>query len=112
MAGYNSDYLTLVMNVGGKVGSKIWQYDTADGNSTVYAAGYISDAKARRMEKGDIVIVRIWDTTVPVANSEKLTPDGTANDLQAIYIHWVIGINATTGAADLTNGLAITATNS
>lgn len=89
-----------------------WAYDTVDSNSDVYAIGYISDAKAKGMLKGDVVYVRIWTTAVPTATSELQAADGAGNDLVAIYIHFVIGISATTGAADLTNGLAITATNS
>jgi DNA-directed RNA polymerase subunit E'/Rpb7 len=108
---YNADYLCLIANVGGKVGFKDWLYDTADATATVDTAGYISDAKARRMEKGDRVYVRIWTTAVPAASSEKLTAAGTANILISSGFHWVIGVDATTGAADLTNTLALTATN-
>lgn len=108
---YTSDNLRKVVDLGGVVGGALYAYDTVDATTDVDTAGYISDAKAKGMRKGDIVLVRIWNSTVPVADSELRTPDGTANDLQAVGWHWVIGINATTGAADLANVLAITATN-
>jgi len=63
------------------------------------------------MQKGDLVYVRIWTTAVPTETSEMQTAAGTANILTAMYIHIVLGIS-TAGAADLTNGLAITITNS
>lgn len=109
---YVSKHFRSVLGLGGQIGGNVWVHDTVDSNSDTYAAGYVSDAKDKGVRKGDIVFIRIWNSAVPVADSELKTPDGTANDLQAIYIHFVIGINATTGAADLTNGLAITATNS
>lgn len=97
--------------MGGTVGGNIFVYDTVDALSDIYAIGYISDAKTKGMLKGDIVFVRRWTTAVPVATSELQAADGAGNDLVSITIHWAIGISATTGAADLTDGLAITATN-
>lgn len=108
---YATKHMRAVLAVPGVVPLKIWAYDTVDALSDIYAAGYISDGKALGFLKGDIVIVRRWTTAVPVATSELKTPDGTANDLVSITLHWAIGINATTGAVDLTDGLAITATN-
>lgn len=117
---YNRDYMQCLVR-GGGIGFNIWGYDTVDSQATTYAAGYIADAsypyagsagqQPLGMEKGDIVIIRHWTTAVPTARSEKLTAAGTANILTAVYIHLVLGINATTGAADLTDGLAITITN-
>ena len=107
---YAPDRLTLVKNVGGLTGMKVWLLDTLDATAAVDSAGYISDAKARGMEKGDLVIVRIWPSAFPT-NAEKITPDGTAIDMTSLGFHWVIGISATTGAADLTDTLAVTATN-
>jgi len=107
---YNSDYLVLERQVGGKVGMKYWLYDTVDTAATVDTAGYISDAGTRGMEKGDIVTVRAWTTAVPAANSEKTTAAGTANVLTRIGTHLVIGIS-TAGAADLTDVTAYTVTN-
>lgn len=109
---YSSTHLRIGADLGGDIGCRLWVYDTVDATGDVDAAGYFSDAKEKGMLKGDIVIVRIWTTAVPAATSELQTPDGTANDLVSVGFHFVIGINATTGAADLTNTLAITATNS
>ncbi len=100
-----------VCMVGGGLSFRLWVLDTVDITTDVDGAGFISDAKERGMYKGDIVIVRIWTTAIPAATSEMLTADGTANDLTAVGLHWVIGIS-TAGAADLTNVLALTATNS
>jgi hypothetical protein len=100
-----------ITQVAGPVSFRLWLLDTVDTTTDVDGAGFISDAKERGMYKGDIVIVRIWTSAIPAATSEMLTPDGTANDLTAVGLHFVIGMS-TAGAADLTNVLAITATNS
>lgn len=97
------------------VGFNLWVLDTVDTIATVNTAGFISDGgKAatggKGMEKGDIVIVRIWTTAIPSTTAEKNTADDVANDLTAVYLCWVIGVS-TAGAVDLTDGLAITATN-
>lgn len=112
---YISKDLTCVLRHGGSVGMNVWLYDSVDAIATIYAIGYISDAGqpavgAKGMEKGDIVIVRRWTTAIPAATSEKRTAAGTANILVATTLHMVLGIS-TAGAADLTDGLAITITN-
>jgi hypothetical protein len=99
-----------VAMVAGPLSFRLWVLDTVDATTDVDTAGFISDAKERGMYKGDVVIVRIWTTAIPAATSEMLTADGTANDLTAVGFHFVIGMS-TAGAADLTNVLAITATN-
>ena len=109
---YASKHLRKVLDLGGNVGGSLWVYDTVDATTDVDGAGYFSDAKAKGMLKGDLVLVRIWTTAVPVATSELQAADGAGNDLVAVGWHFVIGINATTGAADLTAVLAVTATNS
>ena len=108
---YVSKQCRMALQVPGIVPLKVWAYDTVDALATIYAIGYISDAKAKGMLKGDIVIVRRWTTAVPVATSELKTAAATANVLVSTTLHNVIGIDATTGAADLTDGLAITITN-
>jgi hypothetical protein len=92
-----------------------WVLDTVDTIATVNTAGFISDGGkvadgGKGMEKGDLVYVNIWTTAIPAATSEKNTADDVANDLTAKYICTVIGIS-TAGAVDLTDGLAITITN-
>lgn len=108
---YNSAALTCMAQASGPVGMKIWVYDTVDAHADVDAIGYISDAKARGMEKGDLVYVRVWTTAIPAATSEKQTAKGTANILSTMGTHIVDGIS-TAGAADLTNVTVLTMTDS
>lgn len=108
---YESKHLRKGADWGGIVGMNVFVLDTIDASTAVDAAGYITDARAKGMVKGDMVVVRRWTTAVPVATSELLAADGAGNDLVSIYLHFVIGISATTGAADLTDGIALTATN-
>lgn len=109
---FNANYLTCDTQVGGPVGMKRWVYDTVDVTTDIDTAGYFTGAKEKGMEKGDLVTVRIWTTAPPAATSEKQTAAATANILTAIGTHVVLGINATTGAADLTSVTAWTVTNS
>lgn len=109
---YNSNALTCFAQAAGPIGMKIWVYDTVDVTTDVDGAGYITDAKERGMEKGDLVYVRIWTTAIPAATSEKQTAAGSANILTAMGTHVCLGLHATTGAADLTNVTALTVTNS
>lgn len=69
-----------------------WTYASTDAIATVRAANYISNAKEMGMHVDDLVMV--VDRT---------------NHL--LYWCFVVSISATTGAADLTDGLAVTATN-
>ena len=108
--GYVTAQLRKVLDFGDDVGGALWVYDTPDANATIYAAGYISDAWAKGMRKGDVVLTRRWTTTIPVADSEVLSAAGVANILLESYLMPVIGIS-TAGAADLANGTALTMTN-
>lgn len=45
------------------VGGDLWYYKSADTIATVKAAGYFSDAAARGMQVGDVVLV--YDRTTP-----------------------------------------------
>lgn len=108
---YETKHFRSILDMGGQVGGNMWMLDTIDATASVDTAAYISDAKAKGVRKGDIVIVRIWTTAVPVADSELMAADGAGNDLVSVNLHFVIGINATTGAADLTATLALTPTN-
>lgn len=105
-------YCRCVLEFGGAIGGKLWVLDTVDAETAVDAAGYISDGDDLGFRKGDIVINRRWTTTLPVADSELKTAAGSANIIISVFIHFVIGINATTLLPDLSNGIAITATNS
>lgn len=109
---YDTKHLRRVLDLGGVVGGSWFVYDTVDALATIYASGYISDALEKGMQKGDVVIVRRWTTTVPAASSELKTAAAVANILVSQTLHNVIGIATTgDGTADLTDGLAITITN-
>ena len=88
---YNKDNLFLMTPPSLMGDFRFWTYKSADAIATVRFTGYISNAKDMGMRVDDLVLV--VDTT---------------NHL----LHWcyVISISATTGAGDLTDGLAITAT--
>ena len=107
---YNSANLGMVAHCPGPIGMTIWVYDSVDVTGDVDTAGYISDAKERGMQKGDIVWHRIWTTAPPTETSELQTAAGTANILTAMGQHVVLGIT-TAGAADLTAVTALTMTN-
>lgn len=76
-----------------------WLLDTTDAIATVNTSNYVSDGVKRGMNKGDIVTVRVWD----------VIGTGTCS---AIHLCWVIdtGTGSDTLGVDLTDGLAITAT--
>ena len=69
---------------------RLWVYRSADAIATVRAAGYISNATDMGMKRDDTVLVI-----------------DTANHLQ----YWCYVAGVTTGAADLTDGTQISATN-
>jgi len=75
-------------------GSAFWTYDTTDAATAVDANGYITDAKARGLKKGDRVEVTKTDAS-PIS----------------ITTHVVSAINAN-GSADLADGVALGSTNS
>lgn len=76
--------------------TRTWEYKTTDAmNPTVRAAGYIADGFIRGMRVGDIVQV--------------LTVNGS-NVVQTNVLATVISF--TSGAADLSDGTALTVTNS
>lgn len=78
-------------------GLNIWSYDTTDTLATVDTAGYISDATARGMKIGDMVITRVFSSLA------------TKTTITAMNLSFVISI--TSGAANLTDGTAVAATN-
>lgn len=107
---YEPTHLTLDREVGGKVGRKWWNYNSVDSLATIYAIGYISDARTIGMAKGDIVTVTRWTSAVPTTNAEKTTAAGVANIVVGVTLHVVMGVS-TAGAADLSDGQAIAVTN-
>ena len=107
---YTPATLRLGIEIPGVIPMKVFAYDTVDALATIYAAGYISDATKKGMQKGDIVKVRRWTTSIPAARSELITAAAVANVIVTHTTHMVIGISSA-GAADLTDGLATTMTN-
>lgn len=107
---YEPAHLRKIMDLGGEVGGNLWVLDGVDAVASVDTAGYITDARAKGMAKGDILLYRRWTTTTPQASSEKLSAAGSANILLGMHWYAVIGIGAL-GVADLSDGLAVTLTN-
>ncbi len=83
----------MVARIGGSIPT-IWSYTSTDAFTTVRVSGYITNAAALGMQKGDIVFVTKTDAS-PIS----------------CQIALVSAINAD-GSADLSDGVAITATNS
>ena len=72
----------------------LWFYTSTDAATAVRVAGYITNGRDLGMKVGDVVV--------------SLKSDASPLSIQ---LHIVSAINATTGAADLSDGTAITATN-
>jgi hypothetical protein len=96
---YTPNELRLIVggNMSNLSGVNIWSYDTTDAVTVVDTAGYISDATARGMKIGDLVLVRVFSSLA------------TKTTISGFQQMWVISI--TSGAANLTDGSAIAATN-
>lgn len=108
---YVSKNLSRVFDgAGGPVGFGVWIYDTTDATADIDTAGYISDARLKGMEKGDVVYVRIWTSAIPTTTAQKMTAAGGASVLSAFGQYVVMGIS-TAGAADLAATTALTMTN-
>lgn len=93
---YNTKYLGVISQKIGNNGFSVWSLETTDAIATVNTDAYISDGVARGMKQGDEVTVRIR-ASLP------------AGAVSAIHKCWVIDTDGT--AVDLTDGLAVTATN-
>lgn len=104
---YTSGTLRIALEVPGVYSFKLWIYDTTDATGTVDGAGYISDAKQRGMNKGDLVLRRTW-TSLPTKTTGMQTADDAAPVLAAMGWHTVMGLD--TNAADLadTSALGVT----
>lgn len=74
-------------------GRKVWLYASTDTATAVRVSGYITNGYALGMRAGDIVLMIDTDAS-PIAAS------------------WMIVTSASTTATDLSNGVAITETNS
>lgn len=93
---YISKYLGVVSQKIGNNGFSEWSLETTDTIATINTDGYISDGVTRGMKQGDEVTVRIR-ASLP------------AGAVSAIHKCWVIDTDGE--AVDLTDGLAVTATN-
>jgi hypothetical protein len=84
---YSTSSPPSLISAGPLTGSgKKWQYKSTDANTVVRVAGYISNARALGMLVGDIVEVHDTDASPYIVTT-----------------HVVSAINATTGAADLSD---------
>ncbi len=75
------------------VGGKLWYYESADPIATVNTSGYFTNGYKLGLRVGDTVIVR--DTNVPTTS-----------------LCTVITASSSTGIADVSDGTAISQTNS
>lgn len=82
----------LTQGIGGK--RRLWWLDGTDATTDVDTSGYISNAKALGMKAGDIVFY--------------LKTDASPLAIQVFIVSAITGA----GAADLSAGTAVTATNS
>lgn len=99
---FNRDYLSQV-GPGGGNGPRVWAYRTADANTVVRAAGYFGGTTAGQdahdvLTVGDIIISSTVDDV------------DTPTSATSVYLHIVL--SATKGAVDVSDGTAITATDS
>ena len=62
-------------------GNKLWYYTSADDDSTVIAAGYISNATKLGMATGDAML--IYDTATPKMSVAGVTSVGTTGSTMA-----------------------------
>lgn len=91
---YATNTLSLVNTGGiGKARPQIWEMENTDAVTAVRVSGYITDATQRGMVRGDVVHYTKTDAS-PITRQTMI----------------VTAINAN-GSADLSDGLAITATN-
>lgn len=71
-------------------GASIWTYTSVDAATVVRVAGYITNAKTLGIKVGDVVFATDTDASPPVTT-----------------LHSVITVNATTGVADLSDGVSL-----
>lgn len=99
MAYASANFKLALGGLSGVAQMQIWALDTVDAITDVNTSNYVSDGFKKGAREGDIVFVRIWDTI------------GTG-DVSAVHICWVIDTETGTDkqGIDLTDGLAVTAT--
>jgi hypothetical protein len=77
---------------------QVWALDGEDAHTAADAAGFVSDARARGMRVGDVVIYRQYSAV------------STKASLTNVTIHFLAAIS-TGGAGDLSNIASVTMTN-
>lgn len=92
---YAATGLTLIAGRRGNRAPRIWSYRSADAVTSVRDADYISDALIRGMRAGDVVYVT--------------EEHASTKAVEAIQICAVLTVDG--DGADLTDGVAITMTN-
>jgi len=102
---YNTNHLRKVADMSGIIGGAIFAYDTVDNVATIAGAGYFADAVEKGVQKGDLILVRIWTTALPDSNAKLLTDDDVATILADMLLIPVIGIDG--GAAVLADGRSL-----
>lgn len=92
---YSASNLDLVAGRRGRDAPRVWSYKSADAVTDVRAANYIANARDMGMRAGDVVYV----TEV----------NASTGAVEAVHICVALTVDA--DGADLTDGLAITMTN-
>lgn len=85
-----------------------WLMDNNDTPATVDTAAYVTDARTKRMQVGDLVTYRQWTNAPNVTGRGVQT--GELGALVGISTHVVLSI-AANGSANLSDATAITMTN-
>lgn len=99
MAYATAGFKLMLGGLSGGTQCQVWLLDTVDAIATVNTSNYVSDGYLKGARQGDIVYVRTRTTTLT----------GTVT---AVHLCWVIdeATGTDTLGIDLTDGLAVTAT--
>ena len=98
MAYVSSELRLLVSTMSSNAGTpQLWSLQGVDAVTAVDAANFISDAESRGMRKGDIVLYTRWDDI------------STKASVTGHHIFSVMSVSSS--GANLSDGTAITATN-
>lgn len=96
-----------VLDIPGAATNALWSYDSpGDALATMDTSGYITNARALGMKKGDLIFVKLW-SALPTLYSDL---DGTA--AASPTVTWgLMGVKGITagGAADLGDATALAA---
>jgi hypothetical protein len=87
-----------------------WIMDNNDTAATVDTNGYITDARAKGLQVGDLITYRQWANAPTVAQSNRAIDRSQLGALTAVSTHVVVAI-AANGSANLSDPTAIVVTN-